>query len=178
MQGRLNEETARCTHYLAGGTEPKLKHIVESELIAKHAKAMVEMENSGCIPMFRDDKVDDLRRMYDLFSRVPSTLEELRGSMCDYVKTTGRALVTDQESAKDPVAFVQGLLGLRDKYDRIVEEAFRGEKKAQKRLKEAFEEFINTDSRCASYLATYIDDLLKSGLRGMAEDQVRMKAQF
>ncbi|CAN0345890.1 unnamed protein product, partial [Discosporangium mesarthrocarpum] len=59
-----------------------------------------------------------------------------------------------QESAKDPVAFVQGLLALRDKYDRM-----------------AFEEFINTDSRCASYLATYIDDLLKSGLRGMAEDQ-------
>lgn len=38
---------------------------------------------------------------------------------------------------------------------------------------QAFEDFINTDSRCASYLATYIDDLLKSGLRGMAEDQVR-----
>ncbi|CAN0573976.1 unnamed protein product, partial [Ectocarpus sp. 12 AP-2014] len=36
---------------------------------------------------------------------------------------------------------------------------------------QAFEDFINTDSRCASYLATYIDDLLKSGLRGMAEDQ-------
>lgn len=37
---------------------------------------------------------------------------------------------------------------------------------------QAFEDFINTDSRCASYLATYIDDLLKSGLRGMAEDEV------
>ncbi|CAN0495192.1 unnamed protein product [Discosporangium mesarthrocarpum] len=34
--------------------------------------------------------------MYDLFSRVPSTLEELRGAMCDYVKVTGRALVIDQ----------------------------------------------------------------------------------
>ncbi|CAN0261833.1 unnamed protein product, partial [Hapterophycus canaliculatus] len=40
----------------------------------------------------------------------------------------------------------------------------------------AFEDFINTDSRCASYLATYIDDLLKSGLRGMAEDQVGQSA--
>ncbi|CAN0287235.1 unnamed protein product, partial [Scytosiphon promiscuus] len=111
--------------------------------------------------------------MYDLFSRVPLTLDELRRSMCEYVKATGKALVTDQESAKDPVAFVQGLLSLRDKYDCIVNDAFRGEKRSQKRLKEAFEDFINTDSRCASYLATYIDDLLKSGLRGMAEDQVR-----
>ena len=42
-----------------------------------------------------------------------------------------------QESAKDPVAFVQGLLELRDKYDTIVNDAFRGEKRSQKRLKEA-----------------------------------------
>lgn len=41
-----------------------------------------------------------------------------------------------QESAKDPVAFVQGLLSLRDKYDAIVNDAFRGEKRSQKRLKE------------------------------------------
>lgn len=43
-----------------------------------------------------------------------------------------------QESAKDPVAFVQGLLSLRDKYDRIVNDAFRGEKRSQKRLKEVY----------------------------------------
>ena len=41
-----------------------------------------------------------------------------------------------QESAKDPVAFVQGLLTLRDKYDCIVNDAFRAEKRSQKRLKE------------------------------------------
>lgn len=34
--------------------------------------------------------------MYDLFSRVPMTLDELRRSMCEYVKATGKALVTDQ----------------------------------------------------------------------------------
>eukprot|EP00903_Cladosiphon_okamuranus_P018135 g16689.t1 len=170
-EDRLGEEAARSITFLAAGTEPKLKHIVETELIQNHAKVLVEMENSGCTSMFRDDKIEDLRRMYDLFSRVPMTLDELRRSMCEYVKATGKALVTDQESAKDPVAFVQGLLSLRDKYDAIVNDAFRGEKRSQKRLKEAFEDFINTDSRCASYLATYVDDLLKSGLRGMAEDQ-------
>ena len=34
--------------------------------------------------------------MYDLFSLVPVTLDELRRSMCEYVKATGKALVTDQ----------------------------------------------------------------------------------
>lgn len=56
-QDRLGEEAARCINYLATGTEPKLKHIVETELILKHAKLLVEMEHSGCQSMFRDDKV-------------------------------------------------------------------------------------------------------------------------
>ena len=42
----------------------------------------------------------------------------------------------------------------------------------QKRLKEAFESFINTDSRCANYLAHYIDEMLRSGLRGRPENEV------
>ena len=41
-------------------------------------------------------KVGDLKRMYDLFSRVPSTLDCLRDCMCDYVRKAGRELVTDQ----------------------------------------------------------------------------------
>lgn len=57
--------------------------------------------------------------------------------------------------------FVKGLLDMRDKFERIVNEAFNGEKAAQKKLQEAFEDFINTDVRCASYLALYVDDLLK-----------------
>lgn len=70
---RLNEEAARVTHYLSISTEPKLKQIIEQELISKHATTLVEMENSGCVPMLKDNKVEDLKRMYDLFTRVPST---------------------------------------------------------------------------------------------------------
>lgn len=42
----------------------------------------------------------DLKRMYHLFCRVPSTLEELRHALSEYVKNTGRELVADQERVK------------------------------------------------------------------------------
>lgn len=168
---RLGEEAARVNHFLNQSTEPKLKQITETELIYNHAKTLVEMENSGCVPMLKDGKVEDLKRMYDLFSRVPSTLDCLRDCMCDYVRKAGRELVTDQERVKEPVAFVKGLLDMRDKYDRLVTEAFRSEKKSQKKLKDAFEAFINADSRCASYLVLYIDELLKSSLKGLSEEE-------
>jgi cullin 3 len=84
----------------------------------------------------------------------------------------GTELVLDQEKVKDPVLFVKQLLAMRDEYDSIVEVAFGGEKKAAKALKEAFEGFINADSKCASFLVLYMDELLKSGLKGSSEAEV------
>lgn len=143
--------------------------IVETELIQQHAKTLVEMENSGCISMLVDDKTEDLRNMYDLFCRVPSTVDVLRDAVSAHVKKTGKGLVADQERVKEPLVFVKGVLAMRDKYDRIIEESFRAEKKAAKRLKEAFEDFINADSRSANYLAVYVDELMRSGLKGVSE---------
>ncbi|CAM9354291.1 unnamed protein product [Phaeothamnion confervicola] len=176
-EARLNEEAARAHAYLNSTTEPKLKHIVETELIAKHGKVLVEMENSGCIAMFKNDKLDDLGRMYELFLRVPAMLDDLRNAMGDFVKKTGRDLVMDQEGTKEPVQFVHGLLELRDKYERIVSQSMRGEKKASKKLKEAFEHFVNVDTRVSSHLAQYIDELLKSGLRGMGEAEAEQQLE-
>ena len=68
-----------------------------------HAKTLVDMEHSGVVSMLVNDKVDDLKRMYDLFSRVPSTLDCLRDCMCDYVKKSGGQLVSEQEQRKEPV---------------------------------------------------------------------------
>ena len=39
-------------------------------------------------------------------------------------------------------------------------------KKARKRMRESFEDFLNTDARAASCLAVYVDELLRIGLRG------------
>jgi Cullin family len=42
---------------------------------------------------------------------------------------------------------------------------------------DAFEEFVNLDSRCASFLACYIDDQLKSGLRGVTEEDAEQQLE-
>jgi len=174
-EARLMEEHNRVQHYLNSSTDSRLKQIVETELIQKHAAVLIEMENSGCVSMFKNDKIEDLSRMYSLFGRVPSTLNDLRASMSNYVKHMGSQLVSGQEQQKNPVGFVQDLLNLRDKYDVIVNDAFRADKVFQKSLKEAFEVFINTDSRVASYLAQYVDDMLRSRLRGCSEDEVEAR---
>ncbi len=176
-EARLQEEAARLVNYLSFATETKLIRAVEGELIATHAKTIVDMDGSGMVPMMRDDKLDDLRRMYALFSRVPPCLDLLRDGMAKYLMQCGQDIIDGQETAKDPVSFVRQFLELKDKFDKIIRDSFRQEKKAQKRLKEAFEEFINRDNRCAAYLANYVDELLKSGVQGATEEEVEGKLE-
>lgn len=177
---RLQEEKDRASALgLPNTTESPLQGIVQTELIERHAKTLVEMENSGFAALLKDEtKLNEMRDMYDLFVRVPSSVDILRDALVERIKADGRSLISDQEKGtSDPAAFVRGVLAMRDKYDRIVTVSFRGEKKAQKRMRESFEDFLNTDARAASCLAVYADELLRAGLRGMTEEQVNEELQ-
>lgn len=81
MELRLQEESQRVGHYLCSQTDVKLRGIVENELILTHCKTLLEMDNSGFVCMLRDNKLNDLRRMYTLFLRIPACLEQLREAM-------------------------------------------------------------------------------------------------
>lgn len=91
-------------------------------------------------------------------------------------KKDGTSLITDQDRGETtPSAFIKGLLHMRSKFTHIAQVAFQGEKKVLKRLKESFEDFLNADTRAANCLAIYADELLKSGLKGAAEDEVHTR---
>lgn len=169
-ENRIEEEQMRVRSYLSSSTGPKLKHLMDYEYITSHSHTLLEMESSGFIHLLKDNKHDDLKRMYTLFGRVGQTIvATLHEAMGNYVKVCGNEIISDQETSKDPVAFVQAMLDLKFKFDKIINECFKEEKKAMKKLKEAFEDFVNKDTRCASHLASFVDDLLKSGLKGMTE---------
>ncbi|KAI9909845.1 hypothetical protein PsorP6_011069 [Peronosclerospora sorghi] len=130
---RLNEEGARVVHYLNPSTVSKLKTIVETQLIKNQAKALVKMEHSGCVALFRDGKTQALRRMYSLFRRAPSTLPEISYCVLQYIKPTGEELVKTQlspETALDASHFVEKLLALRENFvgflsDWIIQRIFK-----------------------------------------------------
>jgi cullin 3 len=155
-------------------TETPLQSIIDTELIERHARTLVDMELSGFAALLKDDtKLEEMRDMYDLFVRVPSSVDYLREALADRIKADGKVLIADQEKgASDPPAFVRGVLTMRDRYDRILDVSFRGEKKARKRMRESFEDFLNIDARAASCLSVYVDELLRVGLRGATEDQI------
>ncbi|GAV72337.1 Cullin domain-containing protein/Cullin_Nedd8 domain-containing protein [Cephalotus follicularis] len=171
---RLNEEMERVSHYLDPRSEAKITNVVEKEMIESHMQRLVHMENSGLVNMLVDDKYEDLKRMYCLFRRIPNGLVLIIDVMTSYIRDTGKHLVTDPEKLKDPVDFVQRLLDLKDKHDKIINLAFSNDKTFQNALNSSFEYFININSRSPEFISLFVDDKLRKGLRGVSEEEVEL----
>ncbi|RIA93097.1 Cullin-domain-containing protein [Glomus cerebriforme] len=186
---RLNEEEQRVRHYLSQTTEPKIRSIVEEELISKHLKTVIEMENSGLIPMLRNEKMDDLGRMYKLFGRVGKGHDEMKSAISDYIRELGKAInetVTSNSAAEGSnvasgdkqtgasvaIRWVQEVLDLKDKFDKVQNLALSNDKAFQTSFNEAFEHFINKNPKSPEFISLFIDDNLKKGLKGKTEEEV------
>lgn len=172
IEKRLYEEIDRVKNYLDPATEARITRVVETELIKEQMKRLVEMENSGLVALLRDDKCEDLSRMYNLFKRVDGGLALIRTIMSDHIKETGRQIVQDPEKSKDPVEFVQKLLETRDKYENIIAAAFGEDKNFKNSLNQAFEYFLNLNQRSPEYISLFIDDKLRKGLKGLSDNDV------
>ena len=171
---RLNEEIERVSHYLDPRSESKITNVVEKEMIESHMHTLVHMENSGLVKMLVDDKYEDLGRMYNLFRRVSSGLTIVKEVMTSFVRDTGKQLIMDPERLRDPVDFVQRLLDLKDKYDKVITMSFNNDKTFQNALNSSFEHFINLNARSPEFISLFVDDKLRRGLKGVGEEDVEI----
>ncbi|TKY72632.1 Cullin-1 protein [Spatholobus suberectus] len=175
----LKREKDRVAHYLHSSSEPKLLEKVQHELLSVYANQLLEKEHSGCHALLRDDKVEDLSRMFRLFSKIPRGLDPVSSIFKQHVTAEGMALVKLAEDAvstkkaekKDIVGlqeqvFVRKVIELHDKYLTYVNDCFQNHTLFHKALKEAFEIFCNkgvAGSSSAELLATFCDNILKKG---------------
>ena len=74
--------------------------------------------------MFNNRKVDQLKQMYEVFSRVESTLEFIIKKMDPFIMEEGRKIVKSEENLKDPLKFTGQLLLFKEEMDRIIASAF------------------------------------------------------
>ncbi|KAG6435459.1 hypothetical protein SASPL_100333 [Salvia splendens] len=175
----LKREKDRVAHYLHSSSETKLLEKVQHELLSVYATQLLEKEHSGCHALLRDDKVDDLSRMYRLFSKIPRGLEPVAQIFKQHVTAEGTALVKQAEDAastkkaekRDVIGlqeqvFVRKVIELHDKFMAYVNDCFLNHTLFHKALKEAFEVFCNkgvAGSSSAELLATFCDNILKKG---------------
>lgn len=85
------------------------------------------------------NRVEDLQRMYNLFSRV-NALESLRQALSSYIRKTGQGIVMDEEKDKD---MVSSLLDFKASLDTIWEDSYFKNEPFCNTIKDSFEHLIN-----------------------------------
>ena len=161
---RLDEESKRAWDCNMGSnTKKMITSVVKKEMIEDQMLRLINMENFGLVHMLCNDKYVDLCKMYHLFSRVNVGLSEFREVMTSHIRETGKGLVTGSEMLNDPVEFVNRLLDLKDKYDKIIEVSFKKCTPLQKILTSSFKYFINLNQRSPEYISLFVDDKFRKG---------------
>ena len=93
----------------------------------------------GFMMLMDGNRIEDLQRIYLLFSRV-NALESLRQALSSYIRRTGQGIVMDEEKDKDMVSC---LLEFKASLDTIWEESFSRNEAFCNTIKDAFEHLIN-----------------------------------
>ncbi|CAL5346991.1 unnamed protein product [Camellia sinensis] len=111
----LKREKDRVAHFLHSSSELKLLEKVQHELLSVYATQLLEKEHSGCHALLRDDKVEDLSRMYRLFSKIPRGLDPVSSIFKQHVTAEGTALVKQAEdAASNKKADKKDVVGLQE----------------------------------------------------------------
>mmetsp|Transcript_20379 Transcript_20379/g.32091 ORF Transcript_20379/g.32091 Transcript_20379/m.32091 type:complete len:687 (+) Transcript_20379:146-2206(+) len=179
----LGEEKTRVVEYLNPATEPKIRRVVEDEILQKVQMNLLEKEGSGCSVLLANDKTSDLQRMFKLFSRLDSGLQPMANIVEKFITSQGNACIekrqarldSGEKDKNDDPEFVKSLIDLQEKYLGVIRETFASHHLFQKALKNSFEEIVNNDVgnfSNAELMSTFCDRILKSGGDKLSETEV------
>lgn len=151
MDKRFTEEILRAQRYLNLQITPLLQGILEETLLTPHLTAVIYMPNSGMDSMIDTDKIQSLTLMYRLFKRVAPGIPAIRKAFKESIVRRGNEINMNSEfdfgeepgegeggskgkgkakprmtgsQALQALRWVQDVLDLKDKVNRIWSEAF------------------------------------------------------
>lgn len=199
---RLKEEVDRAHAFLVSITEPKIIKVVERELIQTNLKEILNSETGLVQMLDNDRYEDielvyrlALRVDKDLAvvkgiarrkiiacgkeliknlgaaaeSTTPATAPGAPSSSKDAPKESGTSMTNQTALAID---WVEKVLQLKEKYDRILNDAMAADRTIHIAFTQAFAEFINEFPRSAEYISLFLDENLKKGIRGKTEAEI------
>ncbi|KAI2640787.1 putative cullulin 3 [Hypomontagnella submonticulosa] len=87
-------------------------------------------------------------------------------------KTKPKTLSASAQQTAAAIKWVDDVLALKDKFDRLWSTCFAEDLVLQTELTKSFADFINSFSRSSEFVSLFIDDNLKRGIKGKTEAEV------
>jgi len=156
LDKRLTEETLRAQGSLGWKISPLLKKVLEDTLLAPHLVTVIYMPNSGMDGMIDTDKIESLTLMYKLFKRATMGIPSMRKAYKESIirrgseinlngefdvvedpvggeggskgKGKARPRATGAQTLQQALKWVQGVIDLKDKFYRVLSEAFNSDR--------------------------------------------------
>ena len=101
---RINEEADRCRSTLSTLTLPKIKAVIEKELIGFYIRDVIELPDSGVKFMLDNNRLNELEMIYDLISKVDPKKEELKKAVQRRVVELGAEVNSAAANSSQPQA--------------------------------------------------------------------------
>ncbi|KAH9287335.1 Cullin-1 [Echinococcus granulosus] len=185
VEARLEEERTRARTYLHSSTLNELIKTVEDSLIGNHIETLAA-EFQG---LLKDNRIDDLARMYKALIRFEEGEARLVQTMELYVDEVGTAALKDvcQIAKSNPKVFVDTIIRVQRKNQELLELAFSGNPSFGRAIDKGCERYINRNAitelagssrKTPELLAKYSDFLLKKSTKEAQPDDLEKTLNY
>ena len=119
----------------------------------------------GCEEMFNDWRKDELKLVFEVFSRVEVTIKFIIDKMDSFIKKEGEKIVLSELLKDKPLEMTEKLLQLKTQIDDLIAVSFNNDMRFQKARDQAFQEFMNKFKSTPQFIALYLDHQQKEGFK-------------
>ncbi|XP_062517542.1 cullin-2-like [Corticium candelabrum] len=171
---RLQEEQLRVRKFLHHSSFAKVTRETEARLV----EDQLDILQGECRIMVKDEKKEDLSRMYQLLKPIPHGLKVMLTEIESHIREVGLEAVRTIATDKNPGDYVETLLTLHTKFAKMVESTFSNDKLFVEALDKGCSAVVNytenpkQTAKSAELLARYCDQLLKKGGKNAGEQEI------
>eukprot|EP00831_Metopus_contortus_P043468 TRINITY_DN3489_c0_g1_i1.p1 TRINITY_DN3489_c0_g1~~TRINITY_DN3489_c0_g1_i1.p1 ORF type:complete len:540 (+),score=118.12 TRINITY_DN3489_c0_g1_i1:99-1718(+) len=170
----LAKEEAKVINFLDVETRPELTQALESKIIVNYAQQLAQMEKTGVKVMLQNKKIAELRAITNLFSKCKDQLEHILNKLLPYIVERGKSIRETKEVVEDPVKYMSKLVEFKKEMDLMMDECFSGLEPFIKTNNMAFQAIMDDFDLTPKFMASYIDHLMRQGLRGKEKESESM----
>lgn len=127
IEQSLAEEAKLVEACMDQSTLAPLTTALEKHLIEDHVDKILELKICGLISMINNDNIAGLQRLYHMLKRTKDGVTKLSDKISAHLVKEGKALIGQgiEEGAKSAIKLVNDVLSLKEKYDHLLDTAFK-----------------------------------------------------